>query len=219
MGNYRTEFFNDVYRLNKWDSAESVSGCGSTLAQTRELAAEMPAALLQLDIRTMLDIPCGDFNWMSGIDLSRVDYMGGDIVPDLVASNVARHSNAHRQFRVMDMVLDDLPKVDLVFVRDCFIHFTNALTISALNNIVRSGSKYLCATSDEAVQRYPNQCNIDLDRAVEGVNFEFRPMNLMLPPFSLPQPLMVLKDGPGWDGRKSMTLWDIRDIAAALALH
>jgi hypothetical protein len=37
----------------------------------------------------LLDIPCGDFNWMKLLNLG-VDYIGADIVGELIAENRRR---------------------------------------------------------------------------------------------------------------------------------
>jgi hypothetical protein len=58
------EIFNWIYETDKWGSAESVSGTGSTLDQTRLMSQKIPGLLEQLKVRTLLDIPCGDLNWL-----------------------------------------------------------------------------------------------------------------------------------------------------------
>lgn len=61
--------FNDLVNNNKWCGKESLSGTGSDLSQTRIIAAEIPLLLKELNIHSMIDIPCGDFNWMKTVPL------------------------------------------------------------------------------------------------------------------------------------------------------
>ena len=61
--------FTTIYRQNVWGSRESVSGNGSTLASTEVFRAEFAALLTTLGIRSILDAPCGDFNWMRLVPL------------------------------------------------------------------------------------------------------------------------------------------------------
>ena len=61
-----------------------VSGPGSDVNQTSLITKELFALFKDLNIRTMLDIPCGDFNWMKDVDLNSIDYTGADIVEELI---------------------------------------------------------------------------------------------------------------------------------------
>jgi hypothetical protein len=74
------ERFERIYSTNLWSDSESRSGVGSRLDSTRVLRAELPLALRQLEARALLDVPCGDFTWMEQVDLSGIEYIGGDIV-------------------------------------------------------------------------------------------------------------------------------------------
>lgn len=82
--------FTDIFRNNDWAGAASVSGQGSDLEQTRVVAQVLPELFRELSVRRFLDLPCGDFHWMSRVDLSGVEYLGGDIVRDLVRLNAPR---------------------------------------------------------------------------------------------------------------------------------
>src|SRR4051795_8960667 len=70
--------FDYIARRNLWSNEESRSGSGSTLAQTATLRSALPAVLRELGAAALLDIPCGDFGWLSTTDLG-VAYTGADI--------------------------------------------------------------------------------------------------------------------------------------------
>ncbi|EIJ81319.1 hypothetical protein PB1_00190 [Bacillus methanolicus PB1] len=59
--------FSFIYNRNIWGSSESVSGPGSSIAQTKTIIQELPILIKKLQIRKILDAPCGDFNWMKEI--------------------------------------------------------------------------------------------------------------------------------------------------------
>ena len=103
----------------------------------------------QFSIRTMLDIPCGDGHWMSQVGLELEHYIGGDIVEDLVSESRARWrpSTGISEFVRLDLIHDLLPKVDLVFCRDCLVHLSFADALQALEKIQTSGSRYLLTTT------------------------------------------------------------------------
>src|SRR4051812_28060105 len=75
------ERFERIYETNLWSDPETRSGVGSSLDSTRVLRTELPQALRKLEARVLLDVPCGDFTWMGHVDLSGIQYIGGDIVP------------------------------------------------------------------------------------------------------------------------------------------
>src|SRR5689334_23139905 len=58
------ETFTAIFNTNAWGNAESVSGPGSSEARGEEFRAELVALLDTFQVRSMVDAPCGDFNWM-----------------------------------------------------------------------------------------------------------------------------------------------------------
>lgn len=213
----RQSFFESVYHDNLWDSAESRSGQGSELAYTATLRAELPILLKQLAVGSMLDLPCGDFNWMAHVDLAGIQYVGADIVPEIVSANQARFGNAQRRFIRVDVIEDTLPEVDLIFCRDCLIHFSYELIGHALKAMLASKARYLLLTHDNTLIRYETNGgkNADLDSQENGVNYMYRPINFTLPPFSFPPPVHVINEGL-WDGYKTMALWRTDDLRQAM---
>jgi len=106
-----TEIFHNKYKNNLWNSEESVSGEGSELENTKHLRQKLQQLLQKYDVRSILDAPCGDLNWMKEIDLSNIKYIGADIVPDLIKRNKEKFNF---DFRIIDVTKDELPKVDLI---------------------------------------------------------------------------------------------------------
>lgn len=71
---FSTIFENRVW--NEQDSAESASGSGSSILQVRTILENLPLLLDKYEIHTVLDIPCGDFNWMGHLDWTTRKYIG-----------------------------------------------------------------------------------------------------------------------------------------------
>ena len=119
--------FADIYKKGHWKSTESKSGKGSELKITQILRRELPVLLRDLNVRTMLDVPCGDFNWLKEVDLSFLDkYIGADIVSGLIESNRKLYENnfSNIEFRKIDVIVDPLPESDVILCRDLLIHFS-----------------------------------------------------------------------------------------------
>lgn len=197
--------FSEIYRDNRWQGTESRSGEGSSLGQTQVIIEALPSLLRRNNVRAMLDIPCGDFHWMSNVDLAGIDYVGGDIVPDLIATNNGRFTGAGRRFEVLDLCEDRLSAVDLVFCRDCMVHLPFSMLAKAISNVRSSGATYLMATTFTGVKT-----NHDIALG------DFRPLNMRLPPFNFPEPLELLLEHctefGGKHGDKAMGLWRVNDI-------
>jgi len=199
------DLFTDIYRKNGFLGKDSVSGPGSDVQQTSIITRELPALIEAFKISTMLDIPCGDFHWMKSIDLKNTAYTGADIVEELIQENSAKYGRDGVRFHHLNLITDNLPKVDLVFCRDCLVHFSFADIALALENVCNSESKYFLTTT--FVGRNKNH---DIRTG------SWRPINLERFPFGFPKPLRVIQEGctedEGAFGDKSLGLWRIADI-------
>ena len=140
------DVFENIMALNRWSGGESRSGPGSTLSYTCNLRSQLEIFLKTYEIKTFFDAPCGDFNWMKLLDLP-IQYLGADVVEDIVAENKRRFGNHSRSFTRLDLTGDTLPKVDLIFCRDCLFHFSFEHISSALGNMKRSSPLKNCQIS------------------------------------------------------------------------
>ncbi len=203
------QVFSYIYSNNVWGDAESASGVGSNLKQTRVLREQLPGLLKDLDVRSMLDIPCGDFHWLNQTALPVESYLGADIVKAIVETNQSRHArsegNRSIRFEHLNLLESNLPRVDLILCRDCLVHFSTADVWRALRQIQGSGSTYLLTTT------YPGRANDGDIRTGE-----WRPLNLEGAPFLLPKPRLTLLEGcterKGRFPDKSLALWAIADL-------
>src|SRR4051794_12222294 len=136
----REELFTGFYHDNVWGDTESRSGSGSSAAAAAGLIEALPRLLRELGVTSLLDIPCGDFAWMGQVDLTGVDYVGADLVTDIVAGLQARYGGDRRRFIRLDAIADPLPQVDAILMRDLLLHLTLAQGRRALANVKRSGA-------------------------------------------------------------------------------
>jgi len=198
--------FTEYYNTNHWGGKESISGRGSDSFQTEILIKELSKLFNDYNIKSILDIPCGDFNWMKNLDFSDKNYLGGDIVPDLIFKN--REFFADRvnvRFEVMDITKDDLPKVDIIICRDCLVHLSYKDIFKSISNIKKNNCNFLLATSF-----------IDRKRNYNILTGDWRPINLEKKPFNFPIPQLIINENCTEDNGKysdkSMCLWNISNI-------
>lgn len=197
------DIFTLVHSKNLWGVLETKSGAGSTLAETSAIRAQLSDWFRRFGITSVLDIPCGDFNWMRQVDLTGVHYIGADIVAELVSTCTAQYAAPLREFRCLDVLTDALPRMDAVLCRDCLVHLPTPDVLRALANIQASGARYLLATT------FPSL--VTNENVAPGF---WRPLNLELLPFSLPPPIALLREGNP-DPRyadKSLALWKVADL-------
>ncbi len=203
--------FTTIYRENYWGSDDSHSGGGSNLEQTAVVRQEIPRVIDQYNIRSMIDLPCGDFNWMREVDLRGATYVGCDIVEQLVSDNQRNYSRADRSFLVLNVLENNLPAADLLFCRDLFVHFSFADLRSALRIIGDSPITYILTTT--FTDREENR---DIKTG------DWRTLNLLKAPFLFPEPLELINERcTEFDGQfadKSLGLWRLSELKKHIEL-
>ncbi len=205
-----TRVFTSIYNYRLWEDGETASGDGSTLQQTERVRALLPALLRKYDVKTLLDAPCGDFHWMKELRLVEdglIDrYMGTDVVHEIIEGARSRYAIPGRaEFFVSDLSKGPLPSVDLVLCRDCLVHLPLDVAVKVISSFKASGSRFLLST------HYPG-----LLKANKNIRMgNWRPLDLTLPPFSLPAPVEVINEGCS-EARdfpqKSLGLWRLDDV-------
>tara|TARA_Y100000589_G_scaffold329294_1_gene375421 strand:+ start:979 stop:1719 length:741 start_codon:yes stop_codon:yes gene_type:complete len=199
------DIFTDIYLDNKWGDKNSFSGTGSNLDQTKIIIRDLPNIIKQYKIKNILDIPCGDFYWMKEIDLRELNYIGADIVSKLINKNIKEFKRTNINFQIIDLLEDKIPDSDLIFCRDCLVHFSFRDIFKALKNIKKSNSKYLMTTN--FFERSTNQ---DISTG------SWRTINLCKPPFNFPEPLLTIlencTEGDNQFSDKSLSLWELSKI-------
>jgi hypothetical protein len=199
--------FSGIYRARAWGDYESSSGAGSTRDRASDFLDSLIALVRRLEAVTLLDAPCGDFNWAAPLADAVPAYVGVDVVPEIIAANRRRHGADRRRFLCRDIVDDALPRADVVFCRDALVHFTSGDVWDALARLRATGARYLIATTFVG------------DRTnVEIVTGDWRPLNLERPPFSFPPPIELVDERclhtGGIYADKRLGLWRFADVPA-----
>ena len=199
--------FEHHYQSNKWGSQESVSGPGSTLEYTANIREKLPELFDRLEARKLLDAPCGDYNWLNTIQWhTPIEYVGGDIVDDLIARNQREFATDTRNFQTINIIRDPLPAADVWLCRDCLFHLSVDDIVGAIQNFLASDIRYLLTSTHHL-------CEENRDIATG----DFRLLNLELPPYSFGSPMESMDDWiEGFPPRK-LALWERSTLAERLA--
>ena len=195
----REEIFTTIYENNLWFSEESVSGRGSELAVTKSLLINLKNLLVEYNIKTIVDAPCGDYNWFKELDYEFVKYYGIDVVKNIIETNRAKYGAINIEFVQGDILSCSIPKADLILCRDCFIHLNFEEIITCIKNFKRSGSKYLLTTNYEKLEQ-----NNDV------ITGQFRKIDLTKAPINLPSCTTKIIDNS--NENKFLYLWNMEEI-------
>ncbi|MER2268926.1 class I SAM-dependent methyltransferase [Methylobacterium oxalidis] len=200
--------FNEQLTKAAWmheGNRESASGPGSTVDYTEQFREGFEDFISLSGASSLLDAPCGDFNWMKLIQFpSHFKYIGADIVARIIETNGKNYGNANRIFIHCDIISDPLPDADIWLCRDCLFHLPLTLALNALRNSMRSRFKYYMLTS------HFNEINEDIH--IGG----FRELNLLAEPFYLPEPISGIRDYIGEYPRRRVGIWTRDQVLGAL---
>jgi hypothetical protein len=142
---------------------------------------------------------------MKEMNLGSINYIGADVVPELIAANRRKYGNELRTFLNLDVTSNEVPKVEVIFCRDCLVHFSYEDIFAALRNFKQSLSTYLLTNT---FTRIPE--NFDIRTG------DWRPINLQRHPFYFPDPIDKIDEkclhSGGIYADKHLALWALNDI-------
>jgi 2-polyprenyl-3-methyl-5-hydroxy-6-metoxy-1,4-benzoquinol methylase len=202
------QVFTDIYKNNTWSSLESASGTGSEIIATTEVRERLPELIQNYEIKNVLDIGCGDFNWMKTIIHHIGYYVGVDTVSEIINENNRLYGTDNIVFlhkNILDLDWEFYSAFDAVILKDVLVHLSFKNITKILTQLKLSRVKYLLATSFLG-------CQINKD-IPDG---SWRVINLLASPFNLPRPLETVisysdfyRVGEELHIDKTLTMWSI----------
>ena len=190
MGNKKV--FSKIYKEDLWQDG---SGGGSKVENVGEYVDVLQKYIDKPEVKTVVDLGCGDWQFSKFLDLSSVLYLGVDVVDSVIDSNIDLYSASNIDFISRDITTYEVPQVDLIICKDVLQHLCNKDVISVLVKIIKS-SKFALITNDF----YPESTsNIDID------NGGYRYLDLTLSPFFLDVITVLEFEKPGWRPKRTVT--------------
>ncbi|CAH1785231.1 unnamed protein product [Owenia fusiformis] len=194
----REDAFVHIFKKHKWGKGDGtsdlqVSGEGSNLKFAQEAMAVLHSVVDEYKILKgvkrvrLLDIPCGDMQWMSRFLATRgdIDYFGMDIVPQLIELHEKKFKDKPWTFKQHDIAKTALVEsYDIIHCRMMLQHLSASETLKVLENFSRSKSGYLVTTTF---------LTTPFNKKIDAGSFLL--LNLEIPPISLPPPLCYQRDG------------------------
>lgn len=190
--------FNAVYQNERWTSAGNGSGPGSTIKNTEKIRKFLSNFIRDLKITSIVDVSVGGMNWWPSI-LERnpsVSFYGYDVSSYIIEKNRDKFKHMNNWFfETCDASKKcNYPTADLILCRHTMQHLSISNSLSILNAMKSSGSKYICLTSHNAIKKNPiKEDGVNLLKNTPGC-FKFRGMNVELAPFNMGIPYMSTDD-------------------------
>lgn len=191
--------WDDIYRYNVWKGQESLSGPGSGTASTQRIRAELLDIVRRLNVKSVIDIGCGDGFWMPDLP----GYIGMDIAREPIM--IARQRHPERNYMIANF-LDTSLKADLIIIRDVIQHLPLADAVP-LVHAAYERCEWLIAST------YKDGRNVDITPDLQARGWAYD-NDLIGPPFNLGDPVASIPDGAGWtnaeeirDARKFLGVW------------
>jgi 2-polyprenyl-3-methyl-5-hydroxy-6-metoxy-1,4-benzoquinol methylase len=187
------EVFSKIYKEDLWHGG---SGAGSEVENVKEYIDILQKYIDKPEIKTVLDLGCGDWQFSKFLDLSSVSYLGVDVVESVIESNSSLYSASNIEFINRDITTYEVPKVDLIICKDVLQHLCNKDVIDILVKIIKS-SKFSLVTNDFASTDLVNR---DIN------NGDYRCLDLSLSPFNLDVTTLLEFERVGWKPKRTVTL-------------
>ena len=154
------------------------SGPGSTADASAEYRRIVERLLASPEIRTVVDVGCGDWQVGSLIDWAGVNYTGIDVVAAVIKANQDRFSGPGIRFASADARTTELPAADLLLIKDVLQHWPTADVQRFLRSALRR-FHYALVTNDIASTHFTGTLNQDIAMG------EWRTLDLQAPPFGV----------------------------------
>ena len=136
----------------------------------------------QFQIRTVVDLGCGDFR-VGRLLCAQGDlrYVGVDVVPDLIAHNRSRFGGPQVEFHCANLIEDELPDGELCLIRQVLQHLTNA----EISRVLAKCAKYRAVlVTEELFTKRGSRPNLDITHGPDNRASDNSGVFLDLPPFS-----------------------------------
>jgi len=117
------DIFNTIYKYNLWIKG---SGTGSIIINNKPYIHFLNKFLKDNDIKSVIDIGCGDWQISKNIDWNNIKYLGIDIVKNVIDYNVNEYSKSNIKFLCKDITeYINIPNADLYIIKDVLQHLSN----------------------------------------------------------------------------------------------
>jgi len=138
--------FDTIYKYNLWGNG---SGSGSLPWNNSKYIIYLQNLLDNKNIQNVVEVACGDYRLWKDIKYIG-KYTGIDIVDSLIINNNLIYGKDNVVFLNWDISKDKIKidNIDLIVIKDLFIHLPNSVISQIMSNIIGMQPKYILITED-----------------------------------------------------------------------
>lgn len=161
--------FTKIYKEKMWSKSPDTksmsyySGTGSYGDVAEQYVDFVVQFINEHRIHAVTDLGCGDFHIGGQVvkkSISELVYNGCDIVKDLIEYNQKNYAGPNIYFYHLDAVNEDLPKAELLLIREVLQHLDNKKIFKILEKI--KNYKYVLVTEHLLAPGLEKAYNLDM---------------------------------------------------------
>lgn len=156
----RKETFEYIYDNELWGGKNDTfySGDGSHIPSFVEsYSIFIKKFIKEHNIKSVCDLGCGDFYVASQWIEDKYQYIGIDIVKQMIEHHNQKYATPTRNFLCLDIVDDDLPQAELCIIRQVLQHLSNDEIIKILEKVKQY--KYVLITEHKTIKQFARMLN------------------------------------------------------------
>lgn len=165
--------FAKIYENEEWGG----SGPGSHPYYTSGYRVFLERFIYLNQIRSMIDLGCGDWQFSKFLNLDFVQYAGFDVVPGLIERNRRLYGSPQKKFSLLPSDLTTLPNADLLVMKDVLQHLPNKMIYDYVRLVF---PRYKFCLITNSYEKGENPRNLDIEMG------SFRCIDLTADPFNVP---------------------------------
>lgn len=176
---------------------QPISSKSEDAAEYREMLQRF---MEEREVKSVIDIGCGDWQFSKLVDWKDIKYIGIDCVKDVVEDNQKEHTKSNVSFLQLDILKEKLElKADMIILKDVLQHWPNADISRTLGMLIHH-AKYILITN--SVDKYTDGNTSDI--TLGG----FRPLSRSKKPLSILSPerifsyrdkeVVLIRGNPKW---------------------
>lgn len=130
--------FTNYYNSGKWgvdENGKGISGSGSIVENAAPYMSFLENFVKANEIKTIIDIGCGDWLFSRHINWNNANYLGIDVVKRVIEKNNQQFANSKVSFIHGDSNSFVLPNSDLLICKDDLQHLPHAEVFKFLKQI------------------------------------------------------------------------------------
>lgn len=176
--------FTDIYNKNIWRFG---SGRGSLISATKPYRIFLEEFVRQHQVQSIVDFGCGDWQFSQLIDWGNAEYLGLDVVGDVIERNKKKFARKNIRFEIAPPRPEDIPTAELLLVKDVLQHWN----ISEIQNFLHHAlPKFQFVLITNCV-RPESKMNLEIRTG------DFRPLDVRRPPFDIDAQCVLTFEGFG----------------------